>query len=215
MKYKCIIFDCDGVLVDSETATIGVLVDMAKQVGLSLKLERALALFAGQSLQYCFDCINANATKPLPSNAVTIFREKARKAYLCGIQAIPNIEILLKQLKIPICVASNGPLDKIKSNLELVKLISYFDDKIYSAYQIEKWKPLPDLFLYAAAKMGFLPSECLVVEDSLAGVQAAIAGGFDVLAYANADRAERLQKAGATTFDDMGKLYDLLQNSPT
>lgn len=213
MKYNCILFDCDGVLVDTERATIQVLIEMAVAAGMAMNIEEGLDLFGGHSLQYCFDYINQKSPVGLQKDAEVHFRKKTFQAYQNHIAAIPNIEQVLKDLDIPICVASNGPLEKIKLNLTLTGLIDYFDGNLYSAYTINKWKPLPDLFWYAAQEMEFEVEECAVIEDSLAGVQAAVAGGFDVYAIANDRNREILKAAGATaTFDNMNQLVDLLEN---
>lgn len=216
MKYNCILFDCDGVLVDTERATIQVLIEMAAAAGMYLNIEEGLDLFGGYSIQYCFDYINQNSPTGLQKDAEVYFRKKTFQAYQNHIAAIPNIEQVLKDLNnmdTPVCVASNGPVEKIKLNLTLTKLMDYFNGNIYSAYQIKKWKPLPDLFWYAAQQMEFEVEECAVIEDSLAGVQAAVAGGFDVYAIANDRNRETLQAAGATaTFTNMNQLLDLLKN---
>lgn len=210
MKYKCIIFDCDGVLVDSERTTISVIVDMAKRVGFDMDLEEAIQEFSGQSIQYCFEYINARSTALLTDAAIPEFRQRTFQAYKKDLKAIPGIRELLMRLKGPRCVASNAPISKIELNLGILKLTDFFDGNLFSAYQVQKWKPEPDLFLFAADKMGFKPSECAVIEDSLAGVQAAKAGGFDVFGYASQRTEEKLAAAGATVFYDMNRLDDLL-----
>lgn len=210
MKYKCIIFDCDGVLVDSERTTISVIVDMAKRVGFEMDLEEAILEFSGQSIQYCFEYISARSTEPLTDAAIPEFRERTFQAYKKDLKAIPGIRELLMRLKGPRCVASNAPISKIELNLGILQLTDFFDGNLFSAYQVQKWKPEPDLFLFAADKMGFKPSECAVIEDSLAGVQAAKAGGFDVFGYASQRTEEKLAAAGATVFYDMNRLDDLL-----
>jgi HAD superfamily hydrolase (TIGR01509 family) len=216
MKYNCILFDCDGVLVDTERATIQVLIEMSKAAGLNLEIEEGLTLFGGHSLQYCFDYINNHSPNGLQKDAEIYFRKKTFQAYQDHMTAIPNIEQVLKDLNVPICVASNGPLEKIKLNLTLTGLIEYFDGNLYSAYQLKKWKPLPDLFWYAAQEMGFEVEECAVIEDSLAGVEAAVAGGFDVYAIVNERNRASLQAAGAmATFENMNQLMALLSKQTT
>ncbi len=213
MKYKCILFDCDGVLVATEKVTMQVLIDMAEGVGVMLDMEQAMALFSGHSLQYCFDYINESSGGKLPLNKEVEleFRKRTFSAYEANIEALPNVEQVLQQLTIPICVASNGPLEKIRLNLKLTGLLDYFDGNLFSAYQIQRWKPKPDLFWYAAEQMGYAAKECAVIEDSLAGVTAAVAGGFDVYAIVDDTNKELLQEAGATTFADMADLMELLK----
>lgn len=210
MKFKCIIFDCDGVLVDSEATSIGVIVDLAKEMGHSMDLDAAIAEFSGQSLQYCFNYIEDASGQKFPSNVANIYRTRSYKAFEESLKPIPGIHQVLERLTLPRCVASNAPGDKIRLNLGLLKLSHFFGENIFSAYDIQKWKPEPDLFLHAAQKMGFAPKDCLVVEDSLAGVLAAKAGGFEVMGYASNRTAPQLDKAGATVFYDMNLLDQYL-----
>lgn len=210
MNYKCIIFDCDGVLVDSEATSIGVIVDLAKDAGYELDLEAAINEFSGQSLQYCFDYIQQRSAKPLPDDIINEYRRRTYQAFKTGLKAIPGIHQLLKRLNVPYCVASNAPREKIELNLGLLDLLDFFEGNIFSAYDRQKWKPNPDLFLHAAKTMGFQPNECVVIEDSLAGVNAAVAGGFDVCGYASARTAKQLEDAGARLFYDMNLLDQLL-----
>ncbi len=210
MKFKCIIFDCDGVLVDSEATSIGVIVDLAAEMGHSMNLQAAIAEFSGHSLQYCFEYIEEASGQKFPSNIANIYRERSFEAFEKTLKPIPGIHQVLERLTLPRCVASNAPQEKIRFNLDLLELRSFFGDYIFSAYDIQKWKPEPDLFLLAAQEMGFEPKDCLVVEDSLAGVLAAKAGGFEVMGYASARTAEQLEKAGATVFYDMNLLDDFL-----
>lgn len=207
MNYKCIIFDCDGVLVDSEATTIAVIVDIARKAGLDLDLELAIHHFSGQSLKYCFDYIEERSPRKLPTDVVADFRQRTFQAYKTDLKAIPGVYNLLQRLERPSCVASNAPIDKIELNLGLLNMLHFFDGNLFSAYDIQKWKPEPDLFLHAANKMGFEPKDCLVIEDSLAGVLAAKSGGFEVFAYANKRTEKELKEAGATLFYDMNTLF--------
>jgi len=113
-------------------------------------------------------------------------------------------------LSIPFCVASSGPENKIRLNLELTGLLPYFESNIFSCYTIQKWKPDPAVFLWAAETMGFQPSECVVIEDSYIGVNAAINGGFDVYGFTAHDYLAELQKNATKTFDSILKLPELL-----
>ena len=113
-------------------------------------------------------------------------------------------------LNIPFCVASSGPEDKIRLNLQLSGLLPYFENKIFSCYAIQKWKPDPAVFLWAAETMGFKPSECLVVEDSLSGVKAANAGGFDVFGFTAHDYNNELKNEATRTFDSMDMLIEMI-----
>lgn len=209
-KYKCIIFDCDGVLVDSENIGGGVLLDMANSLGASLELESLDGLFKGKSLNVCMEIISEAVSKPLPKTFESEYREKSFEAFKKEIQPIEGIEEVLKNLEVPFCVASSGPESKIRLNLELTGLLPFFEGNIFSCYTIKKWKPEPDIFLWAARTMGFKPNECLVIEDSLSGVRAANAGGFEVFGYAEHDYKNELQEEVIMTFKSMDRLIEIL-----
>jgi len=210
MRFKCIIFDCDGILVDSEATSIGVIVDLAKDAGVELDMEFAISEFSGQSLDYCFSYIEKHSQKRMPADVVPEFRRRTFEAFRTDLKAIPGSHDLQNRLTCPRCVASNAPMNKIELNLGLLDMIDFFDGNLFSAYDIQKWKPEPDLFLHAAEKMGFAPKECVVIEDSVAGVLAAVAGGFEVYGYANNRTAAKLEAAGAKVFYDMNDLDSLL-----
>lgn len=209
MKYKCFIFDCDGVLVDSEAISIGTLVEMAKSHGASIDLDYAHQLFLGKSLEFCFNYISDLAQKKLPENFEEEFRKRTFEAFQKELQPIKGIHDLLAKINVPIAVASNGPTDKIRLNLTTTQLIDKFEGNIFSAYDINSWKPNPELYLHAAKTMGFDVKDCVIIEDSPAGVQAALSGGFDVFGFTNHANFDALQQMNIPLFDDMTKL-DLL-----
>ena len=210
MKYKCIIFDCDGVIVDSESISNLTLIDMAKTVGVTLTEEFVMNHFLGKSLAFCFQYIQHQSAEKLPDNFETEFRERTFHAFKTQLQPIPGIHELLDKIEIDFCVASNGPTDKIRLNLTTVNLIDKFEGKIFSAYDINRWKPNPELYLHAAKTMGYAVEDCVVIEDSLAGVQAALEGGFAVLGYSNAYNKSAFSKIKITVFEDMKNLDALL-----
>lgn len=209
-KYKCIIFDCDGVLVDSEPLSNQVMVNLANEAGANIDLEYAYNYFKGNSLQNCVEQITALIKNEIPFDFISAYREQSFKKFKNEIKPIEGVKNTLDNLEIPFCVASSGPENKIRLNLELTGLLSYFESKIFSCYTIEKWKPDPAVFIWAAETMGFKPSECLVVEDSLIGVEAAINGGFDVFGFTAHDYKDELRKKSTKTFSDMIRLSELL-----
>ena len=211
MKYKCIIFDCDGVLVDSEEISIGTLVSMAKLHGAIIDENYAHQLFLGKSLEFCFNYIAELANKKLPDTFEEEFRTGTFEAFKKNLKAVKGIHELLAKINVPIAVASNGPADKIRLNLTTTKLIDKFEGAIFSAYDINSWKPNPKLYLHAAKTMGFDVKDCVVIEDSPAGVQAALAGGFDVFGFTNHANFDALQQMNIPLFDDMAQLNLLLQ----
>lgn len=209
-KYKCIIFDCDGVLVDSEFIAISVLVDMANVLETGLDVKECLISFKGKSLKSCMDSISKHLGKPLPSNFEYEYRKKTFEAFRKDMKPIKGVRHLIENLKIPFCVASSGPENKIRLNLEVTGLLSYFEGNIFSCYTIQKWKPEPDVFLWAAKTMGFKPDDCLVIEDSVSGVRAAKIGGFDVFGYTEHDYKNELEALATKTFDSMDMLLDMI-----
>jgi len=209
-KYKCIIFDCDGVLVDSEPLSNQVMVDIANELGANINLKYALRNFKGNSFNNCAQQISDLIGKAVPNNLEEIYRERSFEKFRNEIKSINEIKNVLDDLKLPFCVASSGPESKIKLNLELTGLMEYFQENIFSCYTIGKWKPDPSVFNWAAKTMGYNPNECLIIEDSLIGVEAALNGGFDVFGYTAHDYNDELRKMATKTFSEMLILPELL-----
>lgn len=207
-----IIFDCDGVLVDSETISNDIVAQLLTQYGLSMGTDEAIALFAGTSWKYIREYYTSKTKKDLPDNIVEIFREKSVVAFEEKLQPIEGIVDTLKQINLPKCVASNGPMVKIKRNLEITGLDTVLEKAPkFSAYDIQRWKPDPTLYLNAAKFMEVEPAASVVVEDSTAGVQAAIAAGMRVFGFTNGHDSSKLKAAGAMTFDHMSELPSLIE----
>ena len=209
-RYKCVIFDCDGVLVDSEPISNSVLVDMANEHGANINLEYAYKHFKGSFLYSCIKKIENIVPNSLPKTFETEYRQRSYEAFKEQVQPVDGIKDVLDNLSIPFCVASSGPVEKIKLNLSLIGLLDKFEDKIFSCYDIQKWKPDPAVFLWAAEAMGFKPSECVVIEDSLSGVSAANNGGLDVFGFTAHDYNDELKSKSTLTFNSMKQLLQLL-----
>jgi len=213
MKYKCIIFDCDGVLVDSESISAKVFREMASELGCNLDFETVRKQITGTSmkenLKFFADCVG----HALPDDFEAEFRRRSYEAFKTELKPVKGIHSLLEKITVPYCTASSGPQKKIRLNLTTTNLIDKFDDNIFSSYDIGSWKPEPGIYLHAAKQMGFQPNECAVIEDSLTGVKAAKAGGFDVFGFTRKGKEEALKKLGATVFFDMNELDNLLQKS--
>ena len=212
-KYKCVIFDCDGVLVDSEPIANQVLVDMANQLGADIDLDYAYKHFKGSNMQSCVDKIETLINQPIPENFTLHYRQKSFEAFKANIKPVEGVTELVKHLKIPFCVASSGPENKIRLNLELTGLLPYFEHKIFSCYTIQKWKPSPAVFLWAAETLGFQPKECVVIEDSLTGVRAAKQGGFDVVGFTAHDYNNELKSEVTFAMDSMNAIQNFLIHS--
>jgi HAD superfamily hydrolase (TIGR01509 family) len=208
--YKCIIFDSDGILVDSETLSARVFQEMAMELGFEMDFERAKEQFGGISMKENLQFIQENLQVPMPENFEKEFRSRTYEVFKKELKAVPGIIDLIAKLQVPFCVASSGPLEKIRLNLGLVGLLELFEGRIYSSYEIGKWKPDPGIYIHAATEMGYKPEECLVIEDSAAGIRAAILGSFMVFALASKSRKEHFEQLGAVTFEDMKELETLL-----
>ena len=210
MEYKCIIFDSDGVLVDSETITARVFQKMAGELGFDLEFESAIELFTGTSMKENLQSIEENIEGELPADFEKEFRERTYQAFKADLKPVRGITSLIEKLRVPFCVASSGPVEKIRLNLSLVNLLDKFEDKIYSSYDIGSWKPDPGIFLHAASSMGFAPEECVIIEDSASGIRAALAGGFKVYALASKENKMAFEHLGAIAFESMKELERLL-----
>jgi HAD superfamily hydrolase (TIGR01509 family) len=209
-KYKCIIFDCDGVLVDSEPISNQVMVDLANSYGANIDLDYAMKHFKGSFFESCKNRISQLIDAPLPDTFETDYRSQSFEAFKTGVIPIEGVKKVLDRLTIPFCVASSGPENKIKLNLELTGLLPYFENKMFSCYTIQKWKPDPAIFLLAAETMGFKPEECVVIEDSLSGVMAAKNGGFDVFGFTAHDYNNELAAEATKTFYEMSELLKMI-----
>ena len=209
-KIKCIIFDCDGVLVDSEAIGIQVLISMVEQSGLYLNVEESIHTFRGMALKDCFRVLETLLKKPLPADFEKEYRRLSFTAFRNELQPVEGITEFISLLKIPFCVASSGPVEKIKLNLSLVGLLDKFENHIFSSYQINSWKPEPDIYLHTAKEMGFAVNECIIIEDSKPGVIAAKTGGFKVFGFGNKHTAPELESAGADIFFSFESLYERL-----
>ena len=211
MKYSCIIFDCDGVLVDSEAISARVFQTMISELGSEVDYETVLEQITGTSMKENLQFISEIINGELPADFETDFRKRSYEAFKTAIKPVKGVPDLLKNIKVPVGVASSGPIEKIRLNLTTTNLIHYFGENIFSSYEIGSWKPDPEIYLHAAKKMGFKPAECAVIEDSLPGIQAAKAGGFDVFGLANDKNKAAFRKLGATSFSTMKELGNLLK----
>lgn len=210
-KYKCIIFDCDGVLVDSEVLGNQVMVDMANEHGANIDIVYAMKNFKGSFLKDCIRQVENILGKPLPEDFEAHYRKRSFDIFKKDLQPIKGVEKVLENLDIPFCTASSGPQEKIKLNLETAGLLNFFEGNIFSCYDIGKWKPDPAIFLYAVEVMGYSPEECLVIEDSIFGVMAAKNGGFDVLGFAVDNEDDSFVEQATDVFYDMEELIPMIE----
>lgn len=211
-----LVFDCDGVLVDSEIIANRVLSALLSRHGYPITVVESVKKFAGGSIPGVIQMVKDEG-HDLPDDFEAQLRERDARAFEAELQPVPGIQATLEQLHhIPKCVASSGPPTKIRNNLELTGLIKYLDPNLFSGRQVENPKPAPDLFYYAANRMGVDPSVCTVIEDSPVGVLGAKRAGMRAFGFIGAshrtkDDIDSLKAAGADlVFEDMTELPTLL-----
>ncbi len=209
-KYKCVIFDCDGVLVDSEPIGNQILVDMANDLGAEIDLGFAMSHFKGSHFKECVKIISVLVKQSIPETFENEYRTRSLEEFEKHLKPIEGVTQVIEQLQLPFCVASSGMESKMRFNLNVVGLLPYFENKMFSCYTIQKFKPEPDVFLWAAKTMGFQPQECIVIEDSILGVQAAKKGGFDVFGFTAHDYNNELDGLCTKTFNKMSNLLEML-----
>jgi HAD superfamily hydrolase (TIGR01509 family) len=201
-KPDLIIFDCDGVLVDSEVLSCRCLSEVLAGYGINLGLDQALDLFLGRSVAAVLEHYGALG-RSIPDQFPAELRAGVRAAFLSALRPIEGVSSLLECLRIPHCVASSSDVDRVSFSLALTGLAPHFDSRLYTSQMVEHGKPAPDLFLYAAERMQVDPHRTLVIEDSISGVKAGKAAGMTVWGfvggshYQSRDGNAILRKAGA------------------
>jgi HAD superfamily hydrolase (TIGR01509 family) len=197
-----IIFDCDGVLIDSEVLSCRCLSEVLAGHGIKLGLDQALDLFLGRSVTAVREHYEALG-RLIPEHFSTELKTGVRAAFLSGLCPIEGVKPLLEDLQIPHCVASSSDADRVSFSLSLTGLAPHFDGRLYTSQMVERGKPAPDLFLYAAERMRADPRRTLVIEDSVSGVTAGKAAGMTVWGfiggshYQSRDGKAMLTAAGA------------------
>jgi HAD superfamily hydrolase (TIGR01509 family) len=215
-NFDLVIFDCDGVLVDSEVISCRTHAQMLTRHGYPISTEQVHDRFLGRSSREARLEIERELGRSLPDDLDIHLRAELNRSFTESLQAIPGIAPALDGLAQAVCVASSGSPERIRTSLTLVGLYDRFAPNVFSALQVENGKPAPDLFLFAAAQMKVPAERCLVVEDSVPGVRAARAAGMAVLGFHGGSHcrpatAAALREAGAaTTFGDMRQLPDLI-----
>jgi HAD superfamily hydrolase (TIGR01509 family) len=192
-----VIFDCDGVLVDSEPIAMRVLLEILAEEGLPLAPAAAYDRFLGRSLGDIRGILTTDFGIALDDAALERMRRRLYAAFRAELQPTPGIADTLAALPTAVCVASSSQPERIRLSLEVTGLLPFFAGRIFSATMVARGKPAPDLFLHAARSMGFAPGDCLVVEDSPAGIRAARAGGMRVAGYLGGSHAQGAEHRAA------------------
>jgi HAD superfamily hydrolase (TIGR01509 family) len=184
-----VIFDCDGVLVDSEPISLRLLLETLAAAGLEISPAEADALFLGRSLATTRETVAREFGITVTDAALEVMRQALYAAFRAELRPIPHIAEALDALPCPYCVASSSQPERIELSLTVTGLWPRFAGRAFSSTMVEKGKPAPDLFLFAAETLGYPPTACLVVEDSPAGILAAKAAGMKVVAFTGGSHA--------------------------
>ncbi|MDX3927096.1 MAG: HAD family hydrolase [Shinella sp.] len=212
---ELVIFDCDGVLVDSEPISIAVLVAALDAAGVTMSAEEAYERFLGKSLKSMSDILHEEYGLAVDDQFLEAMRKVLYERFHRDLKPVDGIAEAVAGLRVRHCVASSSQPERIRLSLSVTGLIDYFEPNIFSATMVPRGKPAPDLFLHASSQMGVPPQRCVVVEDSPAGVTAAKSAGMRVFAFAGASHSRNARHRDSLArldpdvlFDDM---RDLLQ----
>jgi HAD superfamily hydrolase (TIGR01509 family) len=198
VRFDLLILDNDGVLVDSEPIANRVLAELLTECGHPTTYEESVRDYLGGTLRLVREIVEPKLGRPLPADFEDRYHERLFARMRAELTAVAGVVAALDAIgRLPACVASSGTHERIETALATVGLLTRFAGRIFSAEDVARGKPYPDLFLYAAERMGTAPERCLVVEDSPHGVAAAKAAGMTVIGYAGLTPAERLAGAGA------------------
>ena len=215
-RFDLIIFDCDGVLVDSEVISCRVHAEVLTRHGYPISTEQVFDRFLGRSSRQAHLEVEAELGRSLPDDYHTQLQDELFASFATTMEAMPHIDAALAAVTQPVCVASSGSHARMRVSLGRAGLCDTFAPNIFSASQVQHGKPAPDLFLFAAAQMATPPERCLVIEDSIAGITGARAAGMAVFGFHGGGHCHQgygdtLRAAGATlTFDDMRQLPGLI-----
>ena len=213
-----VIFDCDGVLIDSEVIACRVDAECFARIGIAITADDIMARYVGTSAAVMFADIERRFARQLPPDFAATLNANLAAAFDRELVPMPGVEVALQACS-GRCVASSSAPDRLRHSLRATGLLRHFDPHLFSATQVPCGKPAPDLFLFAARSMNVPPEDCLVIEDSVAGIAAARAAGMRVFGFAGGshcgnDHGERLRAAGANlVFSEMGQLPRLLASA--
>lgn len=215
MKFEAVLFDCDGVLVDSEPITSSVLREMLGELGWHLSPQECMAMFVGKALKEEVTMIAEHTGRDVDASWLTQFQQRRNVALMAQLTAIPHIHDAVQKIHADhnarIACASGADRFKVEMQLHKVGLMPYFEGRIFSGYETPRSKPAPDVYLAAAAALKVSPTRCAVVEDTVTGITAGVAAGATVFAYAPDGNGAALRDAGAVeVFSSMADLPHLM-----
>jgi HAD superfamily hydrolase (TIGR01509 family) len=211
-RFELVIFDCDGVLVDSEPIINQAHADVLTACGYPITEQNLVERFCGMSDQEMLEIIEREWGRALPTSYAEHVGLMIEAGFRQSLAPIEGVAEALDSLTLPICVASSSSLEQIRRKLKITGLLGHFGEHLFSATMVTRGKPAPDLFLYAARRLATTPDRCLVIEDSPAGIDAALAAGMTAIGFCGGshcgpEHGARLQKHGAAlVMDDMLEL---------
>jgi HAD superfamily hydrolase (TIGR01509 family) len=213
LAVELVIFDCDGVLVDSEPIANRVFAEQLAVHGLPMTVDEVARTFIGRSRDTCIAMAGEMRGRPFHAGFAEEWDHALHAALAREVRPVAGIPEVLRALRVPYCVASNGEPSHMQVSLTAAGLMPLVEGRLFSAREVAHPKPAPDLFLHAARTMGAAPAACAVVEDTPTGVMAGVAAGMRVFAYAGGAHTDRAAVAamGATVFTDMRELPRLLE----
>ena len=208
--FDLVIFDCDGVLVDSEPLANRVFVEMLRESGHPVDTAEYQREFSGASIFHRLEVTSQKLNWTPRADFLPIFHERLSALTERELKPVPGVREVLESLTVPVCLASNGSRDEILLRLRIANLTGFFDGAIFSGLEVPQPKPAPDVYLAAAKAFNIPPARCVVIEDSLPGVTAAVRAGMKVYGHAVFTPRESLRRAGAVPFETMSELRGLL-----
>jgi HAD superfamily hydrolase (TIGR01509 family) len=206
-----IIFDCDGVLVDSEVLSCRCLTEVLSSYGIVLTLDQALDLFLGRSTSAVLQHYAA-LNRVVPEVFLSDLKRRVRQIFQTSLQPVPGVDAVLTRIATPHCVASSSDLDRVSFSLTLTGLAAFFGDHLYTSEMVARGKPAPDLFLHAADKMQAAPDRTLVIEDSVSGVMAAKAAGMTVWGFTGGSHYQARDGRGLLQAAGADRIFESMQD---
>jgi len=211
-KYELIIFDCDGTLVDSENIACSLITQMLEEIGIAINAEEVKTLFLGTKFADVRKfIIEKNGSLP-EFDFEALYRKRSKVLFETELTPVQGVENILNRMNVKSCVASNAPHVKMDISIPTCKLDHYFSkERIFSAYDVKKWKPEPHLFLHACEKMGVAPDNAIIIEDSLPGILGAINAEIQVVAY-NPHKNQKITNLDVPDFATMHEVENYLES---
>ncbi len=212
---ELIIFDCDGVLIDSEIISARILIDLLSGLGIEVDFEYVRENFLGRSFPKVASEIRESFGRELTADFEETYRSRLARAFRAGLRPVGGVEQVLSGLQARYCVATSSSPSRVAMSLEISGLAGFFGDRVFTASQVSRGKPAPDLFLFVADQMKSDPANCLVIEDSMPGVHAALAAGMQVWRFVGASHlsgdefGRTAVPDGVTVFDNWTKFFEM------